>query len=172
MRTIPDHKTCRMCGHIKPREEFPEGRRVCHSCLSDYRKQLYRRRRPSPDGVRFCRKANEVMEYRNGIPRKFWNPNMINELRRLYPTTKNEELAPMFGISVRTLNRKAAELGLEKDRCWMQDLTRKNAFFATQASRKVVAKNLIKARKALEIKYNNPNFTRKDRERYETEYNL
>lgn len=98
---------------------------------------------------------------------------MLSFLRRLYPTTKNQELASLFGISLRTLNRKAAELELKKDDEWMKKMSGFNCFLATVKNRTNGHPQLVKARKALEIKHNNPNFTRKDRERHDrTEYNI
>lgn len=98
---------------------------------------------------------------------------MLSLLRRLYPTTKNQELASLFGISLRTLNRKASELELKKDDEWMKKMSGFNSFFATVKNRTNGYPQLVKARKALEIKHNNPNFTKKDRERHDrTEYNI
>lgn len=164
------YKTCRICGCTKPKKEFLKERRICLSCSSDYYKQCYRKRYPNRyDGVKYCKETQQLVEYRNGVKRKYWNPDTLSLLRRLYPTTKNEELVSLFGISFRTLNRKAAELGLSKDVEWMRNMSRHNVFFATLSARKLCAKNLIKARQVLAVKYNNPNFTKKDREKYGAE---
>lgn len=174
MRTTPPYKTCRVCGHTKPKEDFVEGRKVCLSCFSEYGRQQRRRRAPDrSDGVRYSKAAQCIVEYRNGYQRKYWSPSMLSLLRRLYPTTKNQELASLFGISLRTLNRKASELELKKDDEWMKKMSVFNSFFATVKNRTNGHPQLVKARKALEIKYNNPNFTKKDRERHDrTEYNI
>lgn len=165
-------KTCQICGCTKPHDDFMPNRRICLSCFPEY-KRLHKRKSPDrSDGVRYSKAADRIVEYRNGYQRKYWSPQMISTLRRLYPTTKNEELASMFDISMRTLGRKVAELGLSKDPEWMRNVIRNNAFYGSQACKKVCAKNLIKARQALAIKYNNPNFTRKDRERYGIEQNI
>lgn len=168
MRITRPYKTCRLCGCTKPKEEFLEGRRICLSCSSAYRKQLYRERHPDrSDGVRYSKEAQQLVEYRNGYQRKYWNPQMIADFRKLYPVTRNEELASLFGVSCRTINRKAEELGLRKDIDWMRQISRQNSFFATVKNRANGYSQLVKARKALEIKYNNSNFTRIDRERYD-----
>lgn len=174
MRTTPPYKTCRVCGQTKPKEDFVEGRKVCLSCFSEYGRQQRRRRAPDrPDGVRYSKAAQCIVEYRNGYQRKYWSPSMLSFLRRLYPTTKNQELASLFGISLRTLNRKAAELELKKDDEWMKKMSGFNCFLMTVKNRANGHPQLVKARKALEIKHNNPNFTRKDRERHDrTEYNI
>lgn len=61
---------------------------------------------------------------------------MIGMLRRDYPTTFNEELAGAIGVSVRTMIRKARELGLEKDRKWLSDVWDERRKFAIMASRR------------------------------------
>lgn len=158
------NKTCRVCGCSKPREEFLKERNVCISCKSEYYRRIHRNRRPDrSDGVRYSKAAQRIVEYRNGYQRKYWSPSMLSDLRRLYPVTKNEELASLFGISLRTLNRKAAELGLKKDAEWMRKVSSFNRFLAAVKRRADGYPQLAKMRKALEIKHNNPNYTRVDR---------
>lgn len=43
-----------------------------------------------------------------------WTPRMINTLREYYPTMFNDALAKLLKVSVRSLQRKAQELGLVK----------------------------------------------------------
>lgn len=43
-----------------------------------------------------------------------WTEDRLNFLRQNYQTMTNEQLADYFGISARTLSRKAKKLGLEK----------------------------------------------------------
>jgi hypothetical protein len=47
---------------------------------------------------------------------------MLSLLERYYPTTKNEEVAEIIGVSSRTLIRKARELGLSKDPDWLKGI--------------------------------------------------
>ena len=55
----------------------------------------------------------------NGGNRIFWNPNMIALLKEKYPTMLNEELTELLGVSLRTMIRKARELGIEKNKDWL-----------------------------------------------------
>jgi Zn-dependent peptidase ImmA (M78 family) len=55
---------------------------------------------------------------------------MLSELKRYYPTTKNAELADYFGVSQRTINRKAAELGLTKSKQFIADVSKENGYLA------------------------------------------
>lgn len=51
---------------------------------------------------------------------------MIEKLRRIFPTTKNEDCAIEFGVSPRTVIRKARELGLTKNEEWRIAFAREN----------------------------------------------
>ena len=67
-----------------------------------------------------------LLEHKGSRTRLFWSAPMEEKLRRLFPTTKNEDLAIEFDMSARTIVRKARELGLEKDREWMLEHKRQN----------------------------------------------
>lgn len=47
--------------------------------------------------------------------RREWTPAMLKKLRTYFPVAFNRELAEDLGVSMRTLIRKARELGLEKE---------------------------------------------------------
>lgn len=51
-----------------------------------------------------------------------WSSTMLCMLRKYFATTKNEELAGMLGVSVRSLIRKARELGITKDESWLKQM--------------------------------------------------
>lgn len=59
-----------------------------------------------------------------------WTPLMIDMLRRDFPTSLNEELSGAIGVSVRTMTRKARELGIYKDPSWLHEKWKENAFIA------------------------------------------
>lgn len=48
-------------------------------------------------------------------PHIYWTPFMTESLRKLFPTSSNEEIAGLLGVSTSTLARKVKELGLRKD---------------------------------------------------------
>ena len=54
---------------------------------------------------------NKYNKGRNPIE---WTPQMLKMLRDYFPIMMNEPLAKMLKISLRTLERKARELGLRK----------------------------------------------------------
>ena len=55
---------------------------------------------------------------------------MLDDLKRLYATTKNEDLVDILGVSQRTLIRKARELGLYKDAAWQHEISMKHVKMA------------------------------------------
>lgn len=72
-----------------------------------------------PDRVYYDAKTGRMMEHRGYSTRIFWSRKMLDDLRRDFPTTLNEELAGYFGVSIKTVIRKARELGLKKDPEWL-----------------------------------------------------
>ena len=54
-----------------------------------------------------------------------WTSSMINTLRRYYPCTPSDDVVAMLGISLRTTQRKAAELGIAKSPEWIAEKNRK-----------------------------------------------
>lgn len=65
-----------------------------------------------------------------------WSPQMLSDLRRFFPTTLNQELAEILGVSPRTLIRKARQLGLQKDPTWLIGIWNKRRLLAQAASKK------------------------------------
>lgn len=65
----------------------------------------------------------------------FWNADMIATITRYYPTTFNEELAGILGVSLRTMIRKARQLGLTKDKTWLSNVWNERRQWAHSASK-------------------------------------
>lgn len=64
-----------------------------------------------------------------------WTSQMLSMLRNYFPTTRNEELAGMLGVSRRTMIRKARVLGLEKDGRWLKGIWEEHRKMANMMSR-------------------------------------
>ena len=77
---------------------------------------------PARQGVYYNPKVGRIVHHEHYATRIFWNTQMIDYLRRHFPTTLNEELAGCLGVSQRTMIRKARELGLEKDPQWLAEV--------------------------------------------------
>jgi hypothetical protein len=73
----------------------------------------------SKDGTFFHPKLGRVVVKKGRSMRIHWNQTMIDYLKRNFATTLNDELAEWLGVSLRTMVRKARELGLQKDRQWL-----------------------------------------------------
>ena len=71
------------------------------------------------DGIFLDQKTGRMMEHRGYVKRIYWNRDMLDRLRRDYPTTLNDELAGCLGVSPSTMHRKVRELGLKKDPDWL-----------------------------------------------------
>lgn len=104
----------------------------CKDCQKQNKRDWYDRNHRVPDGIRQDPATGRLMEHRGLSRHIFWNRQMLDDLRRLFPTTKNEDMSDMLGVSVRTLIRKARELGIKKDPQWQHSITMqhvKMAFF-------------------------------------------
>lgn len=89
-----------------------------------------------PDGVFYDPDKGRVMEHRGYAKRIYWSGDMLSLLRREFATTLNEELAGMLGVSLRTMLRKAKELGLTKDPQWLAKIWDERRFWAHAMSKK------------------------------------
>lgn len=121
---------CCICGQDLPEEsfypsEFRGHRKArCKECHKERKRKLSKLN----EGV--VQRGTRLVIRKDGISRIYWNGNMLSELKRYYPTTKNAELADYFGVSQRTINRKAAELGLTKSKQFIADVSKDNGYLA------------------------------------------
>ena len=90
----------------------------------------------TPYGTRYHPAYGRIMTHEGYATRIFWNTAMLDYLRRHYPTTLNEELAGCLGVSLRTLVRKARELGLVKDPAWLTAVWNERLYLANAAYRR------------------------------------
>lgn len=79
----------------------------------------YAKNRKKPDGIFLDRETGRVYEHRGYSKRIYWSRQMVDDLKAMYPTTLNEDMAHIVGVSVRTMIRKARALGLRKDADWL-----------------------------------------------------
>lgn len=62
---------------------------------------------------------------------------MLDMLRQYFPTTLNDEMAGMLGVSIRTMIRKARELGLKKDSDWLSSVWEERRLMAHVQSKRL-----------------------------------
>ena len=121
---------CCICNQDLPEESFyPSELRAnrkarCKECHKARKKRLSK----LSEGI--FKRGSKLIIRKDGISRIYWSANMLSELKRYYPTTKNAELADYFGVSHRTINRKAAELGLKKNKKFIADVSTENGYYA------------------------------------------
>ena len=131
-------RKCSTCGRMLEDSDFYASDKYrCKECHRKQKKASYDKYHPQI----YMGDEGRLLKRSQGHPCIFWNGNMISELKRYYPTTKNAELADYFGVSQRTINRKAKELGLVKDEAWMVEIATENGIYG----------KVTKARKLKEI---------------------
>ena len=95
----------------------------CKECSRAAKREEYARNRKVPNRV-FQDDLGRLIEHNDYSRRIYWSEYMEQKLTRLFPTTKNEDLAIEFNMSMRTICRKAREMGLKKDKAWILELAR------------------------------------------------
>lgn len=88
------------------------------------------------DGVFFHPTKKRLVEHHGMSTRIFWSPQMIAYLRENFATSFNKDLAEWLGVSIRTVVRKARELGLQKDEDWINGVWNEHQMMARAASRR------------------------------------
>lgn len=116
-------KVCTHCGRELPIKEFYVTKRGhtaswCKECQRENKRAWYNRTRKVPDGIRMNPETGLCWSKKGAAKRIYWTRRMLDDLKQLFPTTKNEEMAGILGVSVRTAIRKARELGLRKSPEW------------------------------------------------------
>jgi hypothetical protein len=118
---IPRKKICPWCGERKYKREFykttksPDGYDyACKECRKTHRRKYYRKK---PDGLTYIK--GRVMVHEGYSHTIYWSDDTKKKFQRLFPYTKNEDLAIEFDCSARTISRKARQMGLEKDPKWL-----------------------------------------------------
>lgn len=133
-------KVCTACGRKLWLRDFYNGvsgySSHCKECAREEKRQEYARKHKVPDGCFFHEAKGRLVEHKGCSTRIFWSENMKTLLIRYYPTTRNEELSELLGVSQRTLIRKARELGLAKDPEWLKGIYNFNRLAACASSRK------------------------------------
>ena len=78
----------------------------------------------------FRNKAGRLVEQNGYAGRLYWGEQKVSDFKRLYPVTRNEDLAIRFGCCKRTVARRAQEMGLRKSEAWMHEMNVKNLHLA------------------------------------------
>ncbi len=133
---------CPHCGRklwLKDFYHYSNGTRSswCKECQKQNKRDWYNKTRKVPDGIRIDPVTGRKIEHRGLARRIFWDRRMLDDLKRMYATTKNEDLVDIIGVSLRTLIRKARELGLEKDAEWQHNNVMRHQKMASFEARRL-----------------------------------
>lgn len=88
-------------------------------------------RTKKPDGIRMNSRG-VLVEKRGTVTRLYWGEQKKRDFQKAFPYDTNENLAVRFGCCVRTVVRRAREMGLEKNPQWLAavwDKNRQQAYF-------------------------------------------
>ena len=106
-------RKCSTCGRMLEDSDFYVSDKYrCKECHRKQKKASYDKYHPQV----YMGDEGRLLKRSQGHPYIFWNGNMISDLKRYYPNTSNQELVELFGVSERTIVRKARELGLSKSK--------------------------------------------------------
>lgn len=108
----------------------------CKDCTRQNKRDWYERNHKVPDGLHYDPVTGRTTVKEGSSRRIHWNSQMLSDLRRMFPTETNADVAEYIGVSVRTVIRKARELGLEKDQAWVRKIWDDNRRLAQFMSRK------------------------------------
>jgi len=131
-------KICPTCGRLLWRRDFYVRKETgiyadCKECFKAKRRDKYVFKRK--DGF-YLDEIGRPIEYHHGQKRLAWTPQMVDDFKRFYPTTKNEELAGIFMVSPSSISRKAKSLGIKKDKVWLNKMNKQNAYLGGLANKK------------------------------------
>lgn len=119
---------CCRCKRDLPEEAFyPSDKYRCKECTKVTHRKAYKEARKAMYGITINDKG-QYINYQGKKKSIHWTGNMLSELKRYFPTTKNKELAELLRVSERTLVRKARELGIGKNPEWLANTSRTNGF--------------------------------------------
>lgn len=109
----------------------------CRDCQLKSKRERYERVFKKPDGLRYDPGTGRTTIKNGYSVRIYWTAHMLSDLKRMYPTTTNEELKGILGVSMSTIARKARELGLKKDSKWLHDIWDNNRRYGSVVAKKL-----------------------------------
>lgn len=101
-------------------------------------RQEYRKYHPIKPARTFYHQGQQRVVTRDRYSmRIFWNKQMTDFLKTHFATSLNEDLAGCLGVSQRTVIRKARELGLKKDKTWLDGIWNERRLMANAEAKRL-----------------------------------
>ena len=134
-------KICPKCGRELPLTDYYMNNKGkyygrCKECIRQKNREWYHRTFKKKEGVFYDTNQKRLISYEGRVRRIYWTGDMLSILNRYFANTKNEELADMIGVSLRTLRRKARELNMNKSKNHISKVAKENSLLA-----KIIIKN-------------------------------
>ena len=143
-RVLKRKKTCTKCGRYlylrdfyksKDKKNHPDGYDCrCKECRRKEKNEEYARNRKKPDGL-FLNSQGQRVEHKGCSVRLHWTDDQIRTFKRDFPFMLNEDLAYKYECSIRTIVRRAREMGLEKDKAWLDKVWNERRLMAQRANK-------------------------------------
>jgi hypothetical protein len=123
MNKLTRKRICPACGRKlwRVRDFYSDRVTYCKECERAYKREEYAHNRKVPDG-QYYNNRGQLVVHKGTSTKIAWTPQMISDLERWFPKTRNDELADLLGVSPRTMIRKARELNLTKDADWLHHI--------------------------------------------------
>ena len=126
-------KFCSHCRSYKERTDFyifhnGNTSQHCKECTKAIRREKYREGHPVHESVTMQDGTHRWVRMYGKRASIYWTPNMISDLKRYFPTTKNAELVELFGVSLRSITRQARILGLTKDKAYLHSIKKESGW--------------------------------------------
>lgn len=127
-------KFCNSCGRLLWKKDFYKSKGVysayCKECAKEKMRNKYV---PKHKNGKYLDKDGRIVEWKNGYKRLVWSQSMIFDLKRFFPCTTNKELAEIFMVSKWSVEKKAKELGLKKDKEFLRQQSRRGGILGGMA---------------------------------------
>lgn len=135
-------KVCPKCKELKSDTMFYRASTgylaaYCRECENQRKRTAYKRSRKLKDGIKIREDGVKVIHKGNST-KIYWDGNMLSIMKLHFPDSSNEEMFELLGglVSIRTIRRKAKEMGLEKTPEWLQRANRDNLTLARVEAKK------------------------------------
>ena len=122
---------CSICKRDLPQETFyPSDMHRCKECHKAEKRERHLAKTKPLYGVTRNEKG-QLVSFQGRKKTIHWTGNMLSIMKRYYPVSTNAELSELLNVSVRTVVRKAKEMGLNKSQEWTNRIAKEHSLLGT-----------------------------------------